>query len=155
MHNRQPPFSAIRRGVATVELPWCHANQTGVIVYSPMQSGLLTGSFTAERAQALPKDDWRSRNAEFTGEKLANNLKLAEAFRTIAQQRGTTVSAVAVAWTLAWPGVTGAIVGSRSPAQVDGWIAAATLELANDELAFIAWAIADSGAGSGPTLPGA
>jgi aryl-alcohol dehydrogenase-like predicted oxidoreductase len=151
----QPPFSAIRRGAAAVELPWCNANQTGVIVYSPMQSGLLTGSFTAERAKALPKDDWRSRNAEFTGDKLANNLKLADAFRTIAQQRGTTVAAVAVAWTLAWPGVTGAIVGSRSPAQVDGWIAAATLELANEELAFIAWAIADSGAGSGPTLPGA
>jgi aryl-alcohol dehydrogenase-like predicted oxidoreductase len=151
----QPPFSLLRRDAAADVIPWAAAHGTGVIVYSPMQSGLLTGSFTAERAQALPKDDWRSRNAEFTGEKLANNLKLAEAFRTIAQQRGTTVSAVAVAWTLAWPGVTGAIVGSRSPAQVDGWIAAATLELANDELAFIAWAIADSGAGSGPTLPGA
>jgi aryl-alcohol dehydrogenase-like predicted oxidoreductase len=151
----QPPFSAIRRGVAAAELPWCHANHTGVIVYSPMQSGLLTGGFTAERAEALPKDDWRSRNAEFTGEKLANNLKLADAFRSIAQQRGTTVAAIAVAWTLAWPGVTGAIVGARSPAQVDGWLAAATLELANDELSSIAWAIADSGAGSGPTLPSA
>ena len=151
----QPPFSAIRRGVAAAELPWCHAHQTGVIVYSPMQSGLLTGSFTPERAGALPKDDWRSRNAEFTGDRLVSNLKLADAFRTLARQRGTTVAAVAVAWTLAWPGVTGAIVGARSPAQVDGWIAAAALELAHDELAYIAEAIAATGAGSGPTLPAA
>ncbi|WP_250626827.1 aldo/keto reductase [Pinirhizobacter soli] len=150
----QPPFSAIRRDVAAAELRWCHANQTGVIVYSPMQSGLLTGRFTAERAAALPKDDWRSRNAEFTGDKLAANLKLANAFGMIAEQRGTTVAAVAVAWTLAWPGVTGAIVGARSPAQVDGWIAAATLELTHDELAFVAVAMAATGAGSGPTLPG-
>lgn len=149
----QPPFSAIRRGVAAAELPWCHEHQTGVIVYSPMQSGLLTGSFTLERAGTLPKDDWRSRNAEFNGEKLVNNLKLAEAFRAIARQRGTTVAAVAVAWTLAWPGVTGAIVGARSPAQVDGWIAAATLELTQDELTFIATAISVTGAGGGPGLP--
>ncbi|MGO4502525.1 MULTISPECIES: aldo/keto reductase [unclassified Dyella] len=149
----QPPFSAIRRDVAAAELPWCHANQTGVIVYSPMQSGLLSGSFTLERAAALPKDDWRSRNAEFTGDKLVGNLMLAETFRAIAQQRGTTVAAVVVAWTLAWPGVTGAIVGARSAAQVDGWIAAASLQLTRDELAFIAEAIVTTGAGSGPTLP--
>jgi len=150
----QPPFSAIRRDVAGAELPWCHAHQTGVIVYSPMQSGLLSGRFTVERAAALPKDDWRSRNAEYTGDKLVSNLKLADAFGVIAKQRGTTVAAVSVAWTLAWPGVTGAIVGARSPAQVDGWIAAATLELTHDELAFVAEAIALTGAGSGPTLPG-
>ena len=66
----QPPFSAIRREFAASELPWCVAHDTGVIVYSPMQAGLLTGAFTAERAKALPADDWRSRNAEFTGDKL-------------------------------------------------------------------------------------
>ena len=149
----QPPFSAIRRDVAAAELPWCHAHQTGVIVYSPMQSGLLSGGFTVERAAALPKDDWRSRNAEFTGDKLAGNLKLADAFGLIAKLRDTTMAAVAVAWTLAWPGVTGAIVGARSPAQVDGWIAGATLQLTHDELAFVAEAIALTGAGSGPTAP--
>lgn len=149
----QPPFSAIRRDVAAAELPWCHAHQTGVIVYSPMQSGLLSGGFTVERAAALPKDDWRSRSAEFTGDKLAGNLKLADAFGLIAKLRDTTMAAVAVAWTLAWPGVTGAIVGARSPAQVDGWIAGATLQLTHDELAFVAEAIALTGAGSGPTAP--
>lgn len=149
----QPPFSAIRRNTAVAELPWCHAHDTGVIVYSPMQAGLLSGAFSAERAKALPKDDWRSRNAEFTGDKLAANLKLADAFRVLAERRGTSAAAVAVAWTLAWPGVTGAIVGARSPAQVDGWLAAATLELTRDELGFIADAIERTGAGSGPALP--
>ncbi|WP_243042759.1 aldo/keto reductase [Dyella sedimenti] len=149
----QPPFSAIRRNTAVAELPWCHAHDTGVIVYSPMQAGLLSGAFSAERAKALPKDDWRSRNAEFTGDKLAANLKLADAFRVLAERRGTSAAAVAVAWTLAWPGVTGAIVGARSPAQVDGWLAAATLELTRDELGFIADTIERTGAGSGPALP--
>ena len=149
----QPPFSAIRRDVAEAELPWCHAHETGVIVYSPMQAGLLTGRFTAERAQALPKDDWRSRNAEFTGDKLARNLKLADALRPIAARHDTTVPAVAVAWTLAWPGVTGAIVGARSPEQVDGWLDAARLELTNDDLFDVAAAIEATGAGSGPSTP--
>ena len=151
----QPPFSPIRRAVAAVELPWCHEHQTGVIVYSPMQSGLLSGSFTIERAAALPKDDWRSRNAEFTGDKLAANLKLADAFRPIAQAHGVTVAAAVVAWTLAWPGVTGAIVGARSAAQVDGWLAAASLDLTLEEQVTIAHAIQATGAGSGPLLPAA
>ncbi|WP_445143503.1 aldo/keto reductase [Dyella sp. Tek66A03] len=151
----QPPFSAIRRGAGAAELPWCNAHQTGVIVYSPMQSGLLTGSFNIERAEALPKDDWRSRNAEFTGDKLIANLKLADAFRPIAENHGTTVAAVAVAWTLAWRGVTGAIVGARSPAQVDGWLDAATLELTPDEMLSIYVEILSTGAGNGPALPSA
>jgi len=149
----QPPFSAIRRAVATDELPWCDEHRTGVIVYSPMQSGLLTGSFTSERAAALAKDDWRSRNAEFTGERLDSNLKLAHAFRPIAEAHGTSVAAIAVAWTLAWPGVTGAIVGARSSAQVDGWLAAASLQLTSNEMAVIAEAIQATGAGNGPSLP--
>lgn len=149
----QPPFSAIRRGVAQAELPWCDANRTAVIVYSPMQSGLLSGRFTAARAKALPGNDWRSRNAEYTGEKLVANLRLAEAFRPIADRHHTTVPAVAVAWTLAWPGVTGAIVGARSPAQVDGWLDAATIDLTDDDLAEIASAIEQTGAGSGPLSP--
>ncbi|RDS86330.1 aldo/keto reductase [Dyella psychrodurans] len=149
----QPPFSPIRRTVAAAELPWCHEHQTGVIVYSPMQSGLLSGRFSVERAKALPKDDWRSRNAEFNGEKLLANLKLAEALEPIAEHYGVTVAAVAVAWTLAWPGVTGAIVGARSPAQVDGWLAAASLQLTQHDMSWIAQAILATGAGSGPDVP--
>ena len=149
----QPPFSLIRRDVGGAELQWCHDYQTGVIVYSPMQSGLLTGSFSVERAKALPKDDWRSRNAEFTGDKLNANLKLADALRPIANRHGVSVATVAVAWTLAWPGVTGAIVGARTPAQVDGWLAAAEFQLSHEEMVTIAAAIGSTGAGNGPVLP--
>jgi len=89
----QPPFSAIRRDVAASELPWCAAFETGVIVYSPMQAGLLSGRFTAERAAALPADDWRSRNAQFQGEALRRNLALADAFRPVADFDRDKVSA--------------------------------------------------------------
>jgi aryl-alcohol dehydrogenase-like predicted oxidoreductase len=147
----QPPFSAIKRGVAAAELPWCEAHGTGVIVYSPMQAGLLSGSFSLERAAALPSNDWRSRNAEFTGDALKRNLVVADAMRDVAEQHRTTVAAVAVAWTLAWPGVT--IVGARKPGQVDGWIDAATLSLTSADMAAIAGAIELSGAGSGPSRP--
>jgi len=149
----QPPFSAIRRDVAAAELPWCHAHETGVIVYSPMQSGLLTGGFSVQRARALPKDDWRSRDGNYSGEALERNLKLAAALEPIAERYSTSVAAVAVAWTLAWPGVTGAIVGARSPSQVDGWLAAASLELGPQDVQEIAAAIKATGAGSGPVSP--
>jgi aryl-alcohol dehydrogenase-like predicted oxidoreductase len=151
----QPPFSAIRREFAGNELPWCVAHDTGVIVYSPMQAGLLTGAFSKARAATLPADDWRSRDAEFTGEKLGRNLKLAETMRAVAQRHGTSAAAVAAAWTLAWPGVTGAIVGARSPQQIDGWIDAASLSLNQADLAEIAATIEATGAGAGPALPGA
>lgn len=148
----QPPFSAIRRRSAA-EIAWCAANQTGVIVYSPMQAGLLTGAFTPERAKSLPQGDWRAQHHEFTGEALARNLALAEALKPVAARHGTTVSAVAVAWTLAWRGVSGAIVGARSASQVDGWIDAAMLELTDADLRDIAGAIERTGAGRGPSLP--
>lgn len=146
----QPPFSAIRRGAGEAELPWCAEHETGVIVYSPMQAGLLTGAFSAARAAALPSDDWRSRSADFTGEDLAANLALAEALRPIARRHGVGQGAVAVAWALAWPGVTGAIVGARNPAQIDGWLPAGRLELTEADLAEITAAILRTGAGSGP-----
>lgn len=151
----QPPFSAIRRDVAAAELPWCDSHQTGVIVYSPMQSGLLTGRFSVARGQSLPQDDWRSRNPEFSGDRLRRNLALADALKPIAARHGTSVASVAVAWTLAWPGVTGAIVGARSPAQVDGWLDAAALDLTDADLAEIAAAITATGAGTGPLSPAA
>ena len=146
----QPPFSPIRRDALAAELPWCQAHGTGVIVYSPMQSGLLTGSFTEARAAALGKDDWRARAPEFQSPRLQNNLALAEALRPIATRHDTTVGAIAVAWTLAAPGVTGAIVGARNPAQVDGWIDAARIDLTAQDLAEIASAIERTGAGTGP-----
>jgi aryl-alcohol dehydrogenase-like predicted oxidoreductase len=149
----QPPFSAIRREAAAAELPWCRDHGTGVIVYSPMQAGLLTGAFDEKRAKALSSDDWRSRSPDFSGDGLRRNLALAEALKPVAARHGVTPAAVAVAWTLAWPAVTGAIVGARSAAQVDGWIAAGTLELTEADMAEIATAIEKSGAGGGPTMP--
>jgi len=148
----QPPFSAIHRDAAP-ELAWCAAHETGVIVYSPMQSGLLTGAFDERRAKALPADDWRSRSADFTGDGLQRNLKVAAALKPIAERHNTTVAAVAVAWTLAWPGVTAAIVGARSPTQVDGWADALTLELTAADVAEIGGAIESAGAGRGPARP--
>jgi aryl-alcohol dehydrogenase-like predicted oxidoreductase len=149
----QPPFSLIRRQAAAAELPWCAAHRTGVIVYSPMQAGLLSGTFTRERAASLPADDWRSRAPWFQGQALEKNLALADALRPIADRHRTTVGAVAIAWTLAWPGVTGAIVGARRPAQIDGWLASGTLDLAAADVDEIAAALARTGAGDGPTRP--
>jgi aryl-alcohol dehydrogenase-like predicted oxidoreductase len=149
----QPPFSMIHREAAARELPWCAEHRTGVICYSPMQSGLLTDSFSTDRVRKLAADDWRSRASDFQQPKLGRNLGLRDALRPISQRHDTTVSAVAVAWTLTWPGVTGAIVGARSPQQIDGWIRAATLELTPTDLDEIASAIARTGAGTGPTQP--
>jgi aryl-alcohol dehydrogenase-like predicted oxidoreductase len=149
----QPPFSLVRREAAGDRIPWCAKHATGVICYSPMQSGLLTDSFTAERARNFAADDWRRNAPEFQEPLLSRNLALREALRPIAARHGTTVSAVAVAWTLTWPGVSGAIVGARSPKQVDGWIRAATLELQANDLEEIAAAIAHTKAGAGPPRP--
>jgi aryl-alcohol dehydrogenase-like predicted oxidoreductase len=149
----QPPFSLIRRQAAAREIPWCAAHNTGVICYSPMQSGLLTDGFTAEHVKKFAEDDWRRRSPDFNEPNLSRNLALRDALRPIAQRHRTTVSAVAVAWTLAWPGVTGAIVGARSPQQVDGWIGAATLTLTSADLEEISHAIVRTGAGEGPTTP--
>jgi aryl-alcohol dehydrogenase-like predicted oxidoreductase len=153
VQSLQPPFSMIRRDVAASEIPWCVANGTGVIVYSPMQSGILTDGFGKERLAALPADDWRRRGPQFQEPSLGRNLALRDALRPLAAKHGVSVAAVAVAWAIAWPGVTGAIVGARSPRQVDGWIAAAGLGLDADDLASVAAAIERTGAGSGPTRP--
>jgi aryl-alcohol dehydrogenase-like predicted oxidoreductase len=143
----------IRRDVGGAEVPWCAAHGTGVIVYSPMQSGLLTDSFTAARVAAFPPDDWRRLSPQYQSPNLERNLALRDALRPIATKHGSTTAAVAVAWTLAWPGVTAAIVGARSPEQVDGWLPAATLRLDDADLTAVASAIAKTGAGSGPMKP--
>jgi aryl-alcohol dehydrogenase-like predicted oxidoreductase len=149
----QPPFSLIRREVAAKEIPWCAQHKTGVICYSPMQSGLLTDSFSAERVAKMSKDDWRRRSEEFQQPKLGKNLSLRDALRPIAQRHNVSASEVAVAWTIAWPGVTAAIVGARSPEQIDGWIRAATLQLTSTDLDEIAAALERTGAGNGPVKP--
>jgi aryl-alcohol dehydrogenase-like predicted oxidoreductase len=147
----QPPFSAINRRAAD-EIRWSAEHGTGVIVYSPMQSGLLTGAFSRERVQGLPENDWRQRSPDFTT-RLDANLAVADALKPVAERHGVPVPAVAVAWTLAWPGVTGAIVGAREPRQVDGWLPAAPLQLTDTDLGEIADAITRAGAGEGPVKP--
>ena len=149
----QPPFSLIHRDAADDVLLWAREHEAGAIVYSPMASGLLTGSFTAERAARLQPGDWRAGHPDFTEPALSANLALADALRPVAERHGATPAAVAVAWTLAFPGVTGAIVGARSPEQVDGWLPAATVELKDDDLADIAAAVRATGAGTGPAAP--
>jgi aryl-alcohol dehydrogenase-like predicted oxidoreductase len=146
----QPPFSMIDRAAGAELIPWCAANGTGVIVYSPMQSGLLSGRFTRERALALPADDWRTQIPWFHEPHLSRNIALQDALRPIAERRGVSVAAVAVAWVAAWPGLTGAIVGARSVEQVDDWIAGGTLELSADDIEDIDAALRSTGAGEGP-----
>jgi aryl-alcohol dehydrogenase-like predicted oxidoreductase len=149
----QPPFSPIKREVAAAEIPWCRDHGTGVIGYSPMQSGLLTERFSEERVAGLEPADWRRNSPEFQPPKLQRNLALRDALKPIAEKHGVDTGCVAIAWTLAWPGVTGAIVGARSPEQVDGWIAAGSLVLDPPDLDQIAKALAATGAGSGPDRP--
>lgn len=147
----QPPFSLINRNAAADVIPWCAAHGTGVIVYSPMQSGILTDGFSRERVQRMETRDWRRKSAEFNEPALSRNLALRDVLAPIAKRHGVSIAAVAIAWTLSWTGVTGAIVGARSPEQVDGWIAAGNLTLEPADLAEIAIALERTRAGSGPT----
>ena len=147
----QPAFSLIRRQAAATWIPWCVEHGTGVIVYSPMGAGIFTDRFSRERVQSLPPDDWRSRNAEFLPPNVDRNIALRDALKPIAAKHGAATAEVAIAWTLQWPGVTGAIVGARSAEQVDGWINAAALALDADDLEAISAAIERTGAGLGPT----
>jgi aryl-alcohol dehydrogenase-like predicted oxidoreductase len=152
----QPIFNAVDRDAAAELLPWCAANGTGVIAYSPMMSGLLTGTYSRERHESLDPGDWRRgpAGAPFFGDPaLGRNLALQDALRPIAERHGVSVAAVAVAWTLEWPEVTGAICGARGPDQVDGWLAGGELALDAADLEEIAGAIALTGAGRGPARP--
>lgn len=149
----QPPFSLIKREVAAAQLPWCVAHHTGLICYSPMQSGILTGTFSAARVAAFAADDWRRRGPEFKSPQLEKNLALRDALTPIAARHHSNVSAVAIAWILAWPGITGAIVGARSAEQVDGWLPAASLRLRREDFDAIEAALTTSGAGGGPVRP--
>jgi len=131
----QPPYSLVRREVEQELLPYCRSNEIGVIVYSPMASGLLTGAMTRERAASLPDSDWRSRDVEFKDPRLSRNLALVERLREVGERVQRPPGQVAIAWVLRNPAVTGAIVGARNATQVEGNVDAATLRLTNKEIA--------------------
>jgi aryl-alcohol dehydrogenase-like predicted oxidoreductase len=133
----QPPYSLLRREIEGAQLSWCEQHGVGVIVYSPMESGLLSGAMTPERAGALPKDDWRSRSPQFQEPKLSANLALAERLRRVGGRHGRSAGEAAIAWTLRNPAVTGAIVGARTAQQVDGIEGAGELMFNPDDLAEI------------------
>jgi aryl-alcohol dehydrogenase-like predicted oxidoreductase len=133
----QPPYSMISPEIEETILPYTAANNIGVIVYSPMKSGLLSGSMTKERVAAMPEDDFRRRTPQFQEPKLSRNLELAELLRAIGKRHGRTPGEVAIAWTLRHPAVTAAIVGMRSAAQVDGVAGAADFRLSPEEIAGI------------------
>ncbi len=138
----QPPYSMIQADIETDILPYCGANNIGTIVYSPMKSGMLTGAMSRERIAAMPDDDFRKRTPNFQEPLLTRNLNLVEVLREIGNAHGRTPGEVAIAWALRRPEVTGAIVGMRSPKQVDGVIGAAEFRLTAEEIAVIAAALA-------------
>jgi aryl-alcohol dehydrogenase-like predicted oxidoreductase len=129
----QPPYSLVNRAAESEILPFCQENNIGVIVYSPMQSGLLTGAMTPERIASMPDDDWRKQSAEFKEPRLSQNLKLVELLRQIGQTHDRSPGEVAIAWTLSNPAVTAAIVGGRNGKQVEGIIGAGEFRLDQQE----------------------
>lgn len=145
----QPPFNLIHRSARNDVIPWCREHGIGVIVYAPMASGLLTGKYNLKAIESLAPDDWRRRSVNFTDPALSTNLLLVEALRPVADRLGTTLAALAIAWTLSTPGVTGAIGGARRPDQVIGWIGASEIVLDPETLQEIETLIADLAAGEG------
>jgi aryl-alcohol dehydrogenase-like predicted oxidoreductase len=129
----QPPYSLVNRGVEREILPWCQQHGVGVINYSPMASGLLTGRMTPERIAGLPKDDWRRKSPQFNPPKLEKNMALVERLKAIGDRHGVEPGVVAIAYTLHHPAVTAAIVGGRRPDQVEGTFPAASFRLSEQE----------------------
>jgi aryl-alcohol dehydrogenase-like predicted oxidoreductase len=144
----QPPLSLLARGARATVISWARENGAGVICYSPLASGLLTGAFDQQRIENLAETDWRRQSAAFQEPLLSQALALVERLRPLAEELRTTLPALAVAWVLAQPGVTGAIVGARSPRHVEGWAPAAQLELDAHTLRSIDQAILETAAGS-------
>jgi aryl-alcohol dehydrogenase-like predicted oxidoreductase len=130
----QPRYSLVHREIEDDILPYCLSQDIGVIVYSPMASGLLTGAMTRERAASLPRDDWRRGHPDFTEPNLSHNLALVERMRAVADRHNRSVGEVAIAWTLGNPAVTGAIVGARNARQAEGVMQAGDLHLAEDDV---------------------
>ncbi|RMG24418.1 MAG: aldo/keto reductase [Bacteroidetes bacterium] len=134
MTSLQPPYNMLRREVEAEILPYCARQQIGLIAYSPMQAGLLTGKFTAERAAKLPATDWRSRNPFFQQPQLQHNLRLVEQLRPIAQARGISLAQLSLAWVLRRPEMTAAIVGARRPGQILETARAGDIRLSQEEI---------------------
>ncbi len=151
----QPPLSLLARGARRDVIPAAQAQGTGVIVYSPMASGMLTGAFDRERVAALGENDWRRGSPVFTEPAVSRSLALVERLGELAGRIGTTVPALAVAWVLAVPGVTAAIVGARLPRHLDGWVPAGDLDLSGDVFAELERALEETDAGSDdhPAVP--
>jgi aryl-alcohol dehydrogenase-like predicted oxidoreductase len=126
----QPPYSMLKREIEADIVSWCEVNRVGILAYSPMQAGLLTGAFTAERAAALPASDWRGRHPMFQEPQLSVNLRLVERLRPIAARLGITMSQLALAWVLRLPQMTSAIAGARNPAQIQETVRAGAIALA-------------------------
>jgi len=144
----QPTLSLLARGARAAVIPWAAQHGAGVICYSPMASGLLTGTFDQARLASLGDDDWRRQSPAFQEPNVSRSLALVDRLHTLAEGLETTTSALAVAWVLAQPGVTGAIVGARTRRHVEGWAPAADLELDGGTLEAISRAIEETGAGS-------
>ena len=130
----QPPYSLLRRGIEEEILPYCQAHDIGVIVYSPMQAGLLSGKMTRERVASLPDDDWRKQSPHFAEPALSKNLEFVEVLRGVGDRIGRTPGELATAWTLRHPAVTGAIVGFRRPQQVGEILRAGDLRLSQADV---------------------
>jgi aryl-alcohol dehydrogenase-like predicted oxidoreductase len=133
----QPPYSMFRRDVENELLGYCAENQIGVVAYSPMQAGLLTGKFTKERCANLPESDWRSRSPFFNEPQLSVNLQAIDLLKEIAGAKSVSVSQLALAWALRRTELTSAIVGSRKPEQIQETVRAGSLKLTEDDIAGI------------------
>jgi aryl-alcohol dehydrogenase-like predicted oxidoreductase len=141
----QMPLSLLEDGIVQAELPWLAEHGVSTIVYSPLESGLLSGRFSLERLAALPEDDWRRRRPRFQSPQVERALDLVDLLRPVAAELGASIAELAIAWTTHFDGVAGAIVGARAPAQVDGWAAAARLDLGVEVLVRIAELRAEAG----------
>jgi aryl-alcohol dehydrogenase-like predicted oxidoreductase len=142
----QPPYSLLHREVEEEVLPYCLREGIGVIVYSPMASGMLTGAMTRERAAKLPENDWRKTHPDFTEPNLSRNLELVERLREVARRHNRSIGEVAIAWTLRHPAVTGAVVGARNARQAAGVMRAGDLRLNDKEVNEIEDFLAESAA---------
>jgi aryl-alcohol dehydrogenase-like predicted oxidoreductase len=144
----QPPLSLIRRGAADEVIPWCRNHGTGVIGYSPLASGLLTGRFDHDRLESLEDDDWRRHSEAFQEPQFSRTMALVDRLEPIAERLGTNLPSLAIAWTLSVPGVTAAIVGARTPEQVEEWLGAGDIDLGDDDIKEIELALDETGAGA-------
>ncbi len=140
--SEQVPLSLINQASLGSVIPWCQANGVGVIVYAPLATGLLTGTFDRARIASLPDDDGRRRLARFQEPQLSRTLAFVDRLRPLADGLGISLATLAIAWTLVAPGVTGAMAGARTPAQVDGWLLASEIHLTEEALRLIDAAVA-------------